>query len=94
MDRALCGAHDVAESTWAKYQAHLHNHLLPRFCDTPLADTSHITIKQWVKELRRQLTDATASDIVSILSMILAEAVDEDHIGKNPCRHLKLNLRP
>ncbi|QUH05023.1 tyrosine-type recombinase/integrase [Saccharopolyspora erythraea] len=87
-------AHDVAESTWAKYRAHLRNHILPRFADSPLADISHIKVKQWAKGLRRRLGDPTVADIVTILSMILAEAVDEDYIGKNPCRRLRLNLEP
>lgn len=89
-----CDAHDVAEGTWAKYNSHLRNHIRPKFADTPLEEITHIKIKQWVKGLRRHLGDATVADIVTLLSMILGEAVEEDYIGKNPCRRLKLNLDP
>lgn len=85
-------AHDVSKGTWQKYRSHLNNHLLPKFGDMPLDEISHIKVKGWVKNLRRNLSDATVRDIVTILSMILGDAVEEDLLSKNPCRRLKLSL--
>ncbi|WP_156754316.1 tyrosine-type recombinase/integrase [Actinokineospora pegani] len=82
-------ATDVSESSWAKYDSHLRNHILPRFGDTPLNQISRIVVKGWVKKLRRGLADNTVADIVTLFSMILGEAVDEGLIGANPCRKLR-----
>lgn len=85
-------AHDVSKGTWLKYRSHLNNHLIAKFGDTPLDEISHIKIKGWAKNLRRNLADATVRDIITLLSMILGDAVEEDLITKNPCRRLKLTL--
>ncbi|XVS61913.1 hypothetical protein ACQPYE_27030 [Actinosynnema sp. CA-299493] len=84
-------AHDVSATTWAKYNSHLRNHVLPRFGDVPLKDISRITVKGWVKTLRRSLAKRTVGDVVTLLSMLLGDAVDEGLIGANPCRRLRVN---
>lgn len=43
-----------------------------------------------MKSLRRGLADATVADVVTLLSMVLGEAVEEGLIGSNPCRKLRL----
>ncbi|MFF5100021.1 MULTISPECIES: site-specific integrase [Actinosynnema] len=84
-------AHDVGATTWAKYRSHLRNHILPRFGGTPLREISRMTVKAWVKQLRRGLAERTVADIVTLLSMVLGEAVEEDLIGRNPCQRLRVN---
>jgi len=85
-------AHDVSEGTAAKNQSHLRNHIRPKFGDTPLAEIRRMVAKAWVKTLRRRLADSTVADVVSLLSMMLGEAVEEGLIGANPCRKLRINL--
>ncbi|WP_371320634.1 N-terminal phage integrase SAM-like domain-containing protein [Saccharothrix yanglingensis] len=46
-------AHDVRPSTAAKYESHLRNHVLPRFGDVALREISRMTVKGWVKQVRR-----------------------------------------
>ncbi len=89
-----CEAHDVSANTWAKYHAHLRNHIRPKFEDTPLSGITRMSIRSWTKKLRRDLSDTTVTDIVTLLSMILSEAVEEELIGSNPCRRLKVTLNP
>ncbi len=89
--RQWSDAHDVAAGTWAKYDAHLRNHILPRFGAMGLGEVSRMTVKAWVKSLRRSLAEATVMDVVSLLSTIFNEAVDEGLIGANPCRRLRIN---
>lgn len=84
-------AHDVAPGTWAKYQSHLRNHILPRFGETPLAGINRLALKSWVKTLRRRLAEPTIADVVTLLSMVLGEALEEGMIGSNPCRKLRIN---
>ncbi|MCT2585592.1 hypothetical protein JT362_20955 [Actinophytocola sp. S1-96] len=84
-------AHDVGAGTWGKYDSHLRNHILPRFGAMSLGEINRMTIKAWVKTLRRSLAEPTVIDVVSLLSTILSEAVDEGLIGANSCRRLRLN---
>ncbi|CAM3402497.1 site-specific integrase [Kibdelosporangium persicum] len=85
-------AHDVSDGTWAKYNSHLHNHILPRFADMPLGDVKRIVVKGWVKTLRRSLAESSVRDVVTLFSMIMGEAVDEELIGANPCRKLRIDV--
>lgn len=83
-------AHDVGRGTWAKYDSHLRNHILPRFGEMGLGEITRMMVKAWAKSLRRTLAPATVVDVVSLLSMVLGEAVEENLIGSNPCRRLRL----
>ena len=51
-------AHSVSDTTWAKYDAHIRNHILNRWSGTALGDIQRITVKAWVnKTLRGTLSD-------------------------------------
>ena len=50
-----------------------------------------MTVKAWVKSLRRSLAEPTVQDVVSLFSTIMNEAVDEGLIAANPCRRLRIN---
>jgi integrase len=89
--RQWSDAHDVSAGTWAKYDSHMRNHILPRFGEMGLGEVSRMVVKAWVKSLRRSLAEPTVMDVVTLLSMIFGEAVDEGLIGANPCRRLRIN---
>jgi integrase len=89
--RQWSDAHDVSAGTWAKYDSHLRNHILPRFGEMTLGEVNRLSVKAWVKALRRSLAEPTVKDVVTLLSMILGEAVEEGLIGANPCRRLRVN---
>lgn len=84
-------AHRASATTWAKYTAHLRNHIIPQFGGMTLDTITRIQIKRWVTQLRKRLAHGTVIDCVTLLSMLLREAVDEDLITSNPCRNLRLN---
>jgi integrase len=84
-------AHDVSDGTWAKYQSHLRNHILPRFGTSTLAEINRMAIKAWIKTLRHTLAESTVADVATLLSMLLGEAVEEGLIAANPCRKLRIN---
>ncbi|PKW19196.1 tyrosine-type recombinase/integrase [Saccharopolyspora spinosa] len=91
--RAWSDAHRVADVTWATYDSHIRNHILPRWSGTALGDIARIAVKGWVnKTLRANLADKSAQDILVLFSMILGEAVDEGLIGTNPCRKLRISF--
>lgn len=91
--RQWSDAHHVSDSTWAKYDGHIRNHILPRWSGTALGDIARIAVKGWVnKTLRANLGDKTVQDILILFSMIVGEAVDEGLIGANPCRKLRISF--
>ncbi|GGU39962.1 DMT family permease [Lentzea flava] len=91
--RAWSDAHGVTEMTWSTYSSHIRNHILPRWSGTALGDIARIKVKGWVNNtLRKNLADKSAKDILVLFSQILAEAVDEQLIGSNPCRKLRINF--
>lgn len=84
-------ANHVSDTTWTTYESHIRNHILPRWSGTAIGDIKRIMVKGWVnKTLRKNLADRSVRDIVVLFSMILSEAVDEELIGANPCRKLRL----
>jgi integrase len=82
-------AHDVSATTFERYRSHLDVHILPRFGDTPLNGITRMAVKRWVKELGRTRADSTVGSILTLLSMIMGEAVEERRIALNPCRKLR-----
>lgn len=89
--RVWSDAHHVSDTTWATYDSHIRNHILPRWTGTALGDIQRILVKGWVnKTLRTTLADKSVQDVIILFSMILGEAVDEGLIGANPCRKLRL----
>ena len=70
--REWTDAHDMGAGTWAKYDAHLRNHILPKFGELCLGEVTRMAVKAWVKQLRRSLAERTVGDVVALLSMILA----------------------
>jgi integrase len=91
--RQWSDAHRVADVTWATYDSHIRNHILPRWSGSAVGDIARIAVKGWVnKTLRPNMADKSAQDILVLFSMILGEAVDEGLIGSNPCRKLRISF--
>jgi len=87
-------AHDVGAATWERYRSHLDIHILPRFGDVGLNAITRMAVKAWVKDLNRRRAPATVASILSLLSMLLGEAVEERRIPINPCRRLRGTAPP
>jgi hypothetical protein len=84
---------DVAPATMAQYRSLTRTHILPRWGTTAVNDISGIAVNVWAKKLRARYADATVKTIVKILSMMLADAVDERLIPANPIRPLRRGRR-
>lgn len=87
-------AQDVGEATWERYSSHLDLHILPRFGEVPLNAISRMAVKGWVKDLNRRRAPSTVSSILSLMSSIMNEAVEERRISHNPCRRLRNGAPP
>jgi integrase len=78
---------DVAEATESQYRCLVRNHILPRWGGSAVGDISGMDVQVWARQVRRAgYAESTVSTIVKILSMMLADAVEERLIPVNPIR--------
>jgi integrase len=82
--------HEVGAEKWATYDSYLRNHILPRFGDTPLNKITRQDAKVFVKDLKRRLAERTVADVMSLLGLLLREAVADRRIGFNPCSGVRV----
>ena|GEM_PF-1400292 len=75
----------LAATTRDNYAETLERHVLPTFGDTPIGRLSPDEIRRWYRPLRERIP-STASRAYRIMHAILATAVDDDLIPRNPCR--------
>jgi integrase len=74
---------------WAAYRSHLRNHILPRFGTVPIARIDRLAVKAFVKHLHTRLADSSVRDVLTLLSMLLREAVADRRIPFNPCHGVR-----
>ncbi|MEN3615845.1 tyrosine-type recombinase/integrase [Plantactinospora sp. ZYX-F-223] len=85
--------HIAGDAKWAAYRSHLRNHILPRFGDTPLTKITRQTVKVFVKQLRTHLADSSVASVMSLLGLLMREAVADGRIPHNPCQGVKVITR-
>lgn len=83
--RWLSQRHDLRPTTRAKYTGLLERHILPTLGKTPLAKLSPSQVRSWHAGLSER-HPATAAGAYRLLSTICRTAVDDDLIGRSPCR--------
>jgi integrase len=83
--------HEAGPAKWATYHSYLRNHLLPRFGGTPLNKITRQDAKVFVKQLKQRLAKRTAADVMSLLSLLMREAVADRRIGFNPCHGIRVS---
>jgi integrase len=75
----------------ATYNSHLRNHILPRFGTVSINKINRLAVKEFVKDLRQgsggrtPLMGSSTRDVISLLSLILREAIAERRLVHNPC---------
>ena len=52
--------------------------------------TGQLAVKVFVKQLKTGLADSSVTSIMSLLSMLLREAVADRRIGHNPCHNIRV----
>ena len=74
-----------------RYAGILTTHVLPRWGTVRLVDVSHADVQAWVSELTASgLAPATVHKIHRVLSMILATAVKDGRLPRNPATGIDL----
>jgi len=75
----------LASTTRDNYAETLERHVYPTFGATPIGRLTPDEIRRWFRPLRERIP-STASRAYRIMHAILATAVEDDLIPRNPCR--------
>jgi integrase len=85
--------HHVAPGTIAKYDQYLDNHILPAFGQIGLDEIRRLAVKQWAGELSARYAEATVRGIVTLFSLVMTAAVENQMLATNPIHGLRLASR-
>jgi integrase len=88
--RWLAGKVNLKASTRERYAGILREHIEPRWGTVKLADVGHADIQRWVSELADQSAPATVRKVHRVLSLILALAVRDGRLVRNPAAGVNL----
>ena len=77
-------------STVTQVDAHLRNHILPTFGELPLSTIRPTQVQAWVRDRSEVLAPTTVEVVFRIFSGILAGAVKDLLIARNPATGTKL----
>ena len=77
-------------TTEAQVDAHLRNHILPAFGDRPVASIRPSEVQAWVRGRANLLAPSTVEVVYRILSAILADAVADRLMARNPAKGVRL----
>jgi integrase len=83
-------AHTAGTATLAKYESMLRVHILPRFGRHRLDEISRNDIKAFAVDLRTHVAAVTARSIISVLGLVLREAIEEHYLYFDPTHRLRL----
>jgi integrase len=80
----------VERTTSDKDRSVMHNHVLPRWGEIPLAAIDHSAVQAWVGSLGARLAPATIGQCYRMTSNVLRSAVRDRLVGFNPCDDIRL----
>lgn len=89
--RWLAAQSQLKPSTAARYQGIVNRHVQPRWGDVPLSGVSHADVAAWIAQLSASgLAGATVRYIHQVFSLILALAVKDGRLARNPATGVRL----
>lgn len=90
-DRWLSGKVDLKPSTRARYEGIVRQHVTPRWGGIELAKVSHSDVQAWVADMSASGSSAaTVRKTYRVLSMVLASAVKDGRLNRNPADGVSL----
>jgi integrase len=87
-------AHLAGRATIAKYESMLRCHILLAFGDHRLDAITRNDVKAFARTLTNNLAPVTVRSIISVLGLILREAIDEHYLLFDPTARLRLRDGP
>jgi integrase len=88
--RWLEGQAHLKPTTRERYAGILRAHVVPRWRTVRLADVSHGAVQAWVSELASVSAPATVRKVHRVLSLVLASAVKDGRLVRNPAEGVNL----
>lgn len=86
----LDGKTNLTPKSRQRYQEALDKHVKPRWKDVPLDRVTHAEIQQWLAELGQGRAAATVRKHANIMRQIMALAVKDGRLARNPAEGLGL----
>lgn len=87
-------AHLAGPATTAKYRSMLQNHILPTFGGHRLNAISRNEVKAFARDLAGRRSPTTVRSIVTLLGLVLRDAIDEHYLFFDPTARLRLREGP
>ena len=82
---------NLAPKTRDRYEGILRAHIRPRWGKMPLAKVTHAELQRWIAGI--EAAPATVKKVHRVMSMLLAYAVADDRLAKNPADKISLPQR-
>jgi integrase len=86
----IAGQAHLKPSTAERYRGILTVHVLPRWGSVRLADVAHSDVQAWVSTLGLSSAPATVRKTFRVLSLVLALAVKDGRLARNPAAGVNL----
>jgi integrase len=86
----LRGKVNLKPSTWERYAVIVRVQIQPRWGSVRLADVQHSAVQTWIGELSETLAAASVQKAHRVLSLILASAVRDGRLSRNPAADVSL----
>ncbi|GAA1632437.1 tyrosine-type recombinase/integrase [Saccharothrix algeriensis] len=83
-------SHTAGPVTLARYESMLRVHILPRFGDRHLDEISRNDVKAFALDLRARLAPVSVRSVVTLLGLVLREAIEEHYLYFDPTGRLRL----
>ena len=87
-DDWLAAQADLSPTTHNRYEGIIRTHIRPRWASTRLADVSHADVQRWLTGL--DVAPASVRKVHRVVSMMLAWAVADDRLARNPAERISL----
>lgn len=84
----MAGRASIAPSTRERDDRYMRLHIMPTFANSKLVDITRRDIQKWMAQL--DMMPRTKKECRRLLSMVLAEAVDDGLIHKNSCHKIEI----
>lgn len=81
-------------STFSRYEGALNNYVIPRWESVALSAVTHADVQSWVASLGRSLSPGSVEKIHGVFSQIMAWAVRDGRIARNPAEGIRLRRGP
>ena len=84
----------LTASTYDRYRGAVENYIVPRWGTTPLSSVRHADVQSWITKLGADLSPSSVDKVHRVLSLIMAWAVKDERITKNPAEGIRIRRPP